>query len=60
MTAAVGCDVRSIIGLAAAGITVFQGGRAGFPVAYISCFLFVYFTACAGVFIDAPSLYRGS
>jgi uncharacterized membrane protein YbhN (UPF0104 family) len=60
MTAAVGCAVRSIIGLAAAGITVFQGGRAGFPVAYISCFLVVYFTACAGVFIDAPSLYRDS
>ena len=60
MPAAVGCAVRSIIGLAAAGITEFQGGRAGFPVADISCFLFVYFTACAGVFIYASSLYRGS
>jgi len=56
----VGCAVRSIIGLTAAGITEFQGGRAGFPVADISCFLFVYLTTCAGVFIDAPLLYRGS
>ena len=60
MPAAVGCAVRSIIGLAAAGITEFQGGRAGFPVADISGILFVYLTACAGVFIDASSLYGGS
>jgi hypothetical protein len=60
MPAAVGCAVRSIIGLAAAGITEFQGGRAGFPVADLSCFLFVYLTTCAGVFIYASSLYWGS
>jgi len=56
----VGCAVRSIIGLTAAGITEFQGGRAGFPVADISCILFVYLTTCAGVFIYASSLYRCS
>jgi len=60
MPAAMGRVVRSIIRLAAAGITEFQGGRARFPVADISCILFVYFTACAGVFIDAPSLFRCS
>ena len=57
MPAPVGCVLHSIIGLAAAGISEFQGGRAGVPVADISGILFVFFTACAGVFIDASSLY---
>ena len=60
MPAVVGCDLHSIIGLAAAGISEFQGGRAGVPVADISGILFVFFTARAGVFIDASSLYWGS
>jgi len=60
MPAAVGCVLHSIIGLAAAGISEFQGGRAGFPVADIFGILFVFFTARAGLFIDASPLSRGS
>jgi hypothetical protein len=60
MPARVGCVLHSIIGLAAAGISEFQGGCAGVPVADISGILFVFLTARAGVFIDASSLYWGS
>jgi hypothetical protein len=42
-----------LLGLAAAGFTEFFKGRACFPVADLSFGLFVFFTACAGVFIDA-------
>ncbi len=57
MPAAVGCVFDLIIRLATTGITKFQGGRASFPVADICGFLFVFFTARAGVLIDAASLY---
>jgi hypothetical protein len=57
MPAAVACVFCLIIGLAATGVTKFQGGRAGFTVADICGFLFVFFTTRAGVFIDAASLY---
>jgi hypothetical protein len=42
-----------LFGLAAAGFTEFFGGRAGFPVADLSFGLVVFFTAGAGMFIDA-------
>jgi len=57
MPAAVVCVFYLILRLAATGITKFQGGRAGFPVADICGFLFVFFTTRAGVFIDAALLY---
>ena len=60
MSAAVGGILRSIIGLAAAGITEFQRGRAGFLVADFTRILLMFFTARTGVFIDAPSLNGGN
>jgi len=53
--AGVACIFCLLFGLAAAGIAEFQGGRAGFPVADLSFGLFVFLTARAGVFIDAPA-----
>jgi len=55
MPAVVACVSGIIFGLAAAGISVFQGGRAGFPVADRAGMLFVFVTARAGMFIDAPA-----
>jgi hypothetical protein len=45
----------SIRGVAAAGVTEFQGGRAGLPVAPVAFMMLVLFTAGTGIFIDAPS-----
>jgi hypothetical protein len=53
VSAGVVCIWALLFGLAAAGFTIFQGGRAGFPVADLSFVRFVFLTACAGVFIDA-------
>jgi hypothetical protein len=60
MSAAVGGVLCSFIGLAAAGITEFQRGRAGFPVADFTRILLMFFTTCTGVFIDAPLLNGGN
>jgi len=60
MSATVGGVLRGFIGLAATGITEFQRGRAGFPMADFTRILLMFFTACTGVFIDAPSLNRGN
>jgi len=53
--AGVACIFSLLFGLAAAGFTEFQGGRAGFPVADPAVGLLVFFTAGAGVFINAPA-----
>jgi hypothetical protein len=45
----------SIRGVTAAGVTEFQGGRAGLPVAPVAFMMLVFFTAGTGIFIDAPS-----
>ena len=42
-----------LFGLATTGIAEFFWGRAGFPVADLSCGLFVFLTAGAGVLVDA-------
>jgi len=55
MPAVMGGVSDSIIGPAAAGISVFYGGRAGFPVADPVVVPSVFFTARAGVLIDAPA-----
>ena len=55
MPAGVASIFSLLFGLAAAGFTEFQGGRAGFPVADSAVGLLVFFTAGAGVFINAPA-----
>jgi len=50
--AAVALDICRFTGLAAAGISEFQGGRAGLPVAHMTFTVLVLFTTCTGVFID--------
>jgi hypothetical protein len=49
VTAAVTCNFRRLTGSAAAGISEFQGGRAGIPVAGGTRNVLVLLTAGAGV-----------
>jgi len=44
---------------ATAGISKFQGGRAGLPLALMVFIMLVRFTAGTGVFIGTPSLNGG-
>jgi hypothetical protein len=60
MSAAVGCVLRCLVGLAAAGISKFQRGRAGFPVADLTFKVLMLFTACTGVFIDTTQSNGGN
>jgi hypothetical protein len=60
MPAAVRRIICVFTGFAAAGISKFQRGRAGFPVAAITFMVLVCFSACTGVFIDTTPSYWGN
>jgi len=59
MPAAVGRIICIITGFAAAGISKFQRGHTGFPVAAITFMVLVRFSTCTGVFIDTTPSFGG-
>jgi hypothetical protein len=60
VTAAMGCIICVFTGFTAAGISKFQRGRAGFPVADITFVVLVNFSTCTGFFIDTTPSYGGN